>query len=88
MTYGPASDLLPGHRPSDCPEAIIHGPADGSGRCPWCRVKYRRSAPREYSRGYVFRSDLDDAYDRFWNPDWGTRKGDRDPVGYRRMWAL
>jgi len=61
-----------------CTEAILHGPADAQGRRPWCRTKYEagRAAPTFY--GYTWASDLDRAYRRTYDPDWGTRATDYD----------
>jgi hypothetical protein len=53
-----------------CPDgAITHGPADGRGRCPWCgrKVTSAMPAPRAYPV-----SDLTEAYDEFYDPDYGA----------------
>lgn len=61
----------------ECPEAFRHGPADGAGRCPWCRAKYASAmkvcSPRT-------QSDLTVAYRRFYDPDWGSDIADADPT--------
>jgi hypothetical protein len=54
-----------------CPDgAILHGPADGRGRCPWCgnQVDNPLPAPRRYPR-----SELSDAYAYVYDPDDGAR---------------
>lgn len=54
-----------------CPDgAILHGPADGAGRCPWCgsRVDVALPAPRRYPR-----SGLSEAYAMHYDPDDGAR---------------
>ena len=54
-----------------CPDgAILHGPADGAGRCPWCGTKYTdaRPAPRAYPR-----SELSEAYAMHYDPDEGAK---------------
>ena len=48
----------------------MHGPADGEGRCPWCRnvVTSALPAPRRYPR-----SELSEAYEEHYDPDYGAR---------------
>lgn len=63
----------------ECPDAIGgHGLADREGRCPYCQAKYEAKAPRP-TRWAPVRAAILDAYDRFYNPDWGTRPADNDP---------
>lgn len=71
---------------SGCSEGIRHGPADRYGRCPWCKTKYTYGAGRYLPEIRSWRSDLDDAYDRQWNPDWGSGRFDSDPRGASRVW--
>lgn len=58
---------------SECPESVsghdIGGTTDGS--CAWCgrRIDQPRPRPR-LPFGYV--TELDEAYGRHWDPDWGT----------------
>jgi hypothetical protein len=52
-----------------CTEAIIHGPADRSGRCPWCREKVTHAIGRPER---VERSDLSEAYELMYDPDAGA----------------
>ena len=55
-----------------CPESTgKHGPADGAGRCPWCRRKYTEAARYDPSRPEE-RSELSEAYETFYDPDAGT----------------
>lgn len=54
-----------------CPDgAIMHGPADVRGRCPWCGNKVTNAlpAPRAYPR-----SDLSEAYAIHYDPDEGAK---------------
>jgi hypothetical protein len=37
--------------PSQCPEAIMHGPADRAGRCPWCGRREDEALPRTKTPG-------------------------------------
>lgn len=59
-----------------CPEAIQHGPADGTGRCPWCGRKYTDARERFVARAAM--TDAVQAYRRFYDPDWGTDIRDTD----------
>lgn len=54
-----------------CPEAAYgeHGPADARGRCPWCGRKYVSAMPAPDSYPV---SELTDAYDMHYDPDWGA----------------
>jgi hypothetical protein len=61
-----------------CTEAILHGPADFRGRCPWCGVKYDAARPAPSFYGYTWASDLDRAYRRMYDPNWGTGLTDFD----------
>lgn len=56
---------------SNCLESVtgIHGLADRQGLCPWCKKKVDSKTPRP-SVEHV-RSDLDEAYDMMWDPDYG-----------------
>lgn len=66
---------------SKCSEAIIHGPADHAGRCPWCRrkVEFPAARPREF--GVSWRElDALAAYRRTYDPDWGAEHTDNDPT--------
>lgn len=59
---------------SECPEAFRHGPADASGRCPWCGSRYARPRPRPRLRPRPLSeatSDLRLAYEEFYDPDFG-----------------
>ena len=61
---------LAGYDPT-CPDgALVHGPPDGDGRCPWCRnlVAHRVPAPARYPR-----SDLSESWAYHYDPDEGTR---------------
>lgn len=60
----------------DCPEAIQHGPADGRGRCPWCRRRYTRAVV--VCVPYRGTTDLTQAYRRTYDPDWGVSPADID----------
>jgi hypothetical protein len=54
-----------------CPDgALVHGPPDGAGRCPWCRqsVAAPMPAPARYPR-----SELSESYGYHYDPDEGTR---------------
>lgn len=62
----------------NCPEAIQHGPPDGSGRCPWCRRKITAKQPMP-DDVHRHESRLSAAYRRSWDPDWGTDPLDDDP---------
>lgn len=66
---------------SKCPEALGHGPADGAGRCPWCRRKITYPRARQSRFGTSWRElDTLAAYRRFYDPDWGTDNADSDPT--------
>lgn len=53
-----------------CPEAIQHGPADGAGRCPWCRIKYTDARPRVPASEPTSGATL--AYRQYYDPDFGA----------------
>lgn len=53
-----------------CSEAFQHGPADGQGRCPWCRTKHIDARPRAYDHEPV--SELTLAYEQFYDPDFSA----------------
>lgn len=56
---------------TSCPDgAIMHGPADVAGRCPWCGIKYTSTmpVPRRYPR-----SELSEAYAYVYDPDEGAK---------------
>jgi hypothetical protein len=57
--------------PSPCPEAIMHGPADRAGRCPWCGLRYDPPLGRPKLHHSVS-SELTLAYDEFYDPDFGA----------------
>lgn len=67
--------------PRSCPEALSHGPADGRGRCPWCGRRYTSPAPRP---DVSDPSDLTDAYELHFDPDYGAL--DHDQI--RRRYQL
>ena len=73
-----------------CAEAIYHGPADGAGRCPWCRVKYTHAQPRPVRQWWqpapADAADL--AYRRFYDPNFGVAQTDTDPHRPGRREAL
>lgn len=61
-----------------CPESVTgHAQNDRSGRCCWCKARVDPPVPRPV-HGWG-RSALADAYDRAWNPDWGSGRYDQDP---------
>lgn len=65
-----------------CPEGIRHGPADRTGRCPWCHLQVAAPIPRQRYAGQwwpQWRQDQEDAYRRHYDPDWGTLRVDTDP---------
>jgi hypothetical protein len=52
----------------DCSDAIRHGPTDGQGRCPFCHKKIESAMPKPR---HFPESELSEAYDQYYNPDWG-----------------
>lgn len=57
---------------SPCPEAVMHGPADRAGRCPWCGLKVDLPLGRPKVFTTDGPSDLTQAYDEFYDPDFGA----------------
>jgi hypothetical protein len=58
-------------RDEPCPDgALMHGPPDGAGRCPWCGIKVDSALPA--SLRYP-RSELSETYEQFYDPDYGAR---------------
>lgn len=62
-----------------CPEAIMHGPADGSGKCPWCGRKYTVAVrvPIDFPM-----SDLTQAYGKHYDPDFDVLTPDQIRARY------
>lgn len=58
-----------------CLKAIQHGPTDSYGKCPFCGEKVERTAIRPNTRTDE-PSELEMAYKRFYDPDWGTDRLD------------
>lgn len=56
------------HERMRCPEALAHGPLDGSGRCPWCRKRVDRAVPARQT-GWHQPSELTVAYGQHYDPD-------------------
>lgn len=65
MTYDRSKD------PYWCPETYDgwHGLSDKQGKCPYCKRKYEAKAPEP--RKPQVKSELQEAYDAFYNPDYG-----------------
>jgi hypothetical protein len=61
-----------------CPDSVSgHAQNDRSGRCAWCG--YQVDPPCPMPRlGSGYRTDLDLAYRRAYDPDWGTDPHDCD----------
>jgi hypothetical protein len=66
---------------NDCPDAAYgyHSLATREGRCIWCGQLLKGPMPKPL-RWTRFRSDLEDAYRRAWDPDWGSGAYDSDPA--------
>jgi hypothetical protein len=72
-----------------CPEALHHGPPTAAGRCPWCGRKFTYPRLRTTAtphlgddlRSVPLDDDIQAAYRRTYDPDWGVTHGDTDPVG-------
>lgn len=64
-----------------CPETYDgdHGTTDTQGRCLYCRRKIRSAAPKPQSGTPLRELDMDAAYRRTYDPDWGTGPADTDP---------
>lgn len=54
-----------------CKEAMNHGPADGKGKCPWCGLKIATAMPAP-DPSHRPTSELTEAYNEFYDPDWGA----------------
>lgn len=60
---------------ADCAESVSghHSPLDARGHCDWCGRKVGAAvSPPPPSRYEV--SELEEAYQEHYNPDWGTAK--------------
>lgn len=77
------------HWLDDCPEALggRHGGMDRLGRCHWCGRKIGDKQPRP-TRWASGPDDLDSAYRRMWDPDWGAGRYDVDPAGPGRAQSV
>lgn len=66
---------------NDCPEAAYgyHSSERRDGTCAYCGRRLSGPLPRPTRWGHL-RSNLDDAYRRYWDPDWGSGAYDSDPV--------
>lgn len=63
-----------------CPESV-RGHDDGGrtdGRCTWCQQPTGRPALRPIELGNGYRTEMDLAYRRFYDPDWGSDRYDTD----------
>lgn len=58
-----------------CPESISGHSADKDGRCYWCKRKIDSKMPKP-DPIYGVRSELDLAYEYYYDPDWGGRRYD------------
>jgi len=67
--------------PYSCPEALRHGPPDGSGRCPWCRRRVEAPAPAP--RLLPGPSDLTESYGYVYDPDDGALDPEQIARRYR-----
>jgi len=55
----------------ECPESVTgHAQNDRSGKCCWCGKQIDPPVPRS-NRGYGM-SELTDAYNEFYDPDYGA----------------
>lgn len=52
-----------------CQDAIQHGPADGTGKCPWCGMKIATTMGRPPR---VPVTELTEAYGEHYDPDYGA----------------
>lgn len=67
----------------DCPNAAYgwHSvEVNRDGTCRWCGRKVAPKMPRpRFWTWSKIGSDLECAYERMWDPDWGSRAYDSDP---------